>query len=214
MSETDAGKVDAFFIELDRWGDEARALREIVDTCGLEVAWKWKQPCYVHGGTNVLMIAPFAKYCALAFFAGALLDDPDGVLVAPGKDSQSARQLRFTAVEEVTAQRERIVGFIEAAKRNVDEGTKVEFTAKDELELPVELVERFADVDGLETAFHALTPGRQRGFVLHISGAKKAATRSSRVEGHMERILAGKGIHDCVCGKSAKMPRCDGSHAR
>ena len=91
---------------------------------------------------------------------------------------------------------------------------RVEFTAKDELELPDELVDRFEDVAGLEDAFFALTPGRQRGFVLHISGAKQSATRASRVEGHIERILAGKGIHDCVCGRSARMPRCDGSHSR
>lgn len=214
MTEVTAAAIEEFFERLDRWKPEALALREIIDGCGLEGAWKWRQPCYVWAGKNVVMIAPFAKYCALSFFAGALLTDPDVRLVAPGKDSQSARQLRFTSVEEIEGQRDVIVGFIDEAKRHVDVGTKVEFTAKDELELPHELVDRFQDVDGLEDAFFALTPGRQRGFVLHISGAKQTATRASRVEGHVERILAGKGIHDCICGRSARMPRCDGSHSR
>ena len=209
-----ADAIEEFFERLDRWKPEALALREIVDGCGLEATWKWRQPCYVHAGTNLLMIAPYVKHCALSFFNGVLLPDPDGRLVAPGKDSQSARQLRFDSVEEIDAQRDVIVGFITAAKAAVDAGTKVEFTAKDELELPDELVDRFEDVAGLEDAFFALTPGRQRGFVLHISGAKQSATRASRVEGHIERILAGKGIHDCVCGRSARMPRCDGSHSR
>ncbi len=207
-------EIDDYFETIDSWRDEAAALRSVLQATPLVEDWKWNQPCYTHEGKNVAMIAPFAKYCSLSFFAGVLLADPDGLLITPGKDSQSARQLRFTSVDAIEARKEAIVAFVAEAIRHVDEGTKVDFSAKDELELPVELIDRFADVDGLEAAFQALTPGRQRGFVLHISGAKQSTTRAKRVESHLDRILAGKGIHDCICGKSARLPRCDGSHSQ
>lgn len=207
-------QADEYFASAEKWPDEMRALRPLVLAAGLDEDWKWNQPCYTHDGKNVVMIAPYAKYCALAFFQGVLLDDPEGLLVAPGKDSQSARQLRFTSPNEVAEHESTIVRFLREAMSHVDKGTRVEFPAKDELDLPDELVERFDVVEGLEEAFMALTPGRQRGFVLHISGAKQSATRGARVDKHIERIMAGKGIHDCICGKSGRMPRCDGSHSR
>jgi len=207
-------EVDAFFAELDAWADECRALRTILVDAGLTETWKWKQPCYTHTDKNVAMISPFKNHASLSFFQGVLLTDEAGLLTVPGKDSQSARQWRFTSVEDIAAHRSTVVAYLEEAVRHVDEGTAVDFTAKDALELPAELVARFADVDGLEEAFMGLTPGRQRGFVLHIDGAKQSATRSARVEKHLDRILAGRGIHDCICGKSARMPRCDGSHSR
>lgn len=205
-------EIDNFFTSAAKWRDEMAELRTYVLAGEFDEEWKWKQPCYTHAGKNVVMVAPFTNYVALAFFQGVLLADDDGVLVAAGKDSQSARQLRFTSIDEVREQRKRIAEYLAEAKRHVDEGTVVAFPAKDELVLPNELRERFVDVDGLEDAFMGLTPGRQRGLVLHIAGAKQEATRRSRVDKHIERILAGKGIHDCVCGKSARMPRCDGSH--
>ncbi len=207
-------RIDEHFASLRPWGDEARALRAIVLDAGLEETWKWKQPCYVHADTNVAMISTFTRHASLSFFAGVLLDDPDGVLTTPGANSQSARQLRVVSVDDVERLEPEIRRLLRQAKRHAAAGTRVEFTAKDELELPVELAARFDDVEGLEAAFLALTPGRQRGFVLHIAGAKQAATRAKRVDGHLDRILAGKGIHDCVCGRSARMPRCDGSHSR
>lgn len=214
MPAVSTPEIEEFYAGLDAWRDEAAALRAIVLDVGLEETWKWRQPCYVHAGTNVVMVAPFKEHCDLAFFAGVLLSDPDGLLTVPGKDSQSARQFRFTSVAEIERHDAAIRGFLTEAKDHAEAGTKVEFAAKDELQLPDELLARFDDVEGLEGAFHALTPGRQRGFVLHIAGAKQSATRAKRVEGHLERILAGKGIHDCVCGTSARMPRCDGSHSR
>lgn len=206
--------IEAFFDDAPTWRNEMTTLRPLVLAAGLDEDWKWKQPCYTAAGKNVVMIAPFARYCALAFFQGVLLDDPAGLLVTPGANSQSARQLRFTSVDEIEEHREAIDAFLAEAVTHAEQGTAVSFTAKDELVLPAELLERFDTVDGLEAAFTALTPGRQRGFVLHIDGAKKQSTRLARVDKHTERILAGKGIHDCVCGKSARMPRCDGSHAR
>ena len=207
-------EVDAFFAELDDWADECRALRPLVLAAGVAEEWKWKQPCYTHGGKNVAMISPFKHHASLSFFQGVLLADSAGLLTPPGKDSQSARQWRFTCVEEIEQQAASITAYVAEAMRLVDAGTAVDFSAKDELELPDELVERFEGVPGLEDAFMNLTPGRQRGFVLHIAGAKQSATRSARVDKHLDRILAGKGIHDCICGKSDRMPRCDGSHAR
>ncbi len=207
-------EIEDFYAGLDAWRNEAAALRAIVLDVGFDETWKWRQPCYVHADTNIVMVAPFKEHCDLAFFAGVLLTDPDGLLTVPGKDSQSARQFRFTSLLEIQRHDAAIRRFLGEAKRHAEAGTKVEFAAKDELELPDELVERFDDVEGLEHAFHALTPGRQRGFVLHIGGAKQPTTRAKRVESHLDRILAGKGIHDCICGKSSRMPRCDGSHSR
>lgn len=190
------------------------ALRRIVLSSGLTEEWKWKQPCYTHGGKNVAMISSFKHHASLSFFQGVLLTDSAGLLTTPGKGSQSARQWRFGSLSDVEEQTANISSYLAEAIGHVDAGTEVSFPAKDELDLPVELTDRFADVDGLEAAFMALTPGRQRGFVLNINGAKQSATRSARVDKHLDRILAGKGIHDCVCGKSAKLPRCDGSHSR
>lgn len=207
-------EIEEFYAGLETWRDEAAALRSIVLDLGFDETWKWRQPCYVYAATNVVMVAPFKNHCDLAFFAGVLLDDPDGLLTSPGEDSQSARQFRFTSLEEIDRHEHAIRRLLNDAKEHAAAGTKVEFAARDELELPAELIARFADVDGLEEAFHSLTPGRQRGFVLHIRGAKQSATRSKRVEGHIDRILAGKGIHDCICGRSGRMPRCDGSHSR
>lgn len=209
-----ATEIDGFFADAEQWREEMLALRPLVVASGLHEEWKWRQPCYTHRGKNVVMIAPFKSHCTLSFFQGVLLSDTEGLLTSPGKDSQSARQWRFTSVEEIVRRSDTIAAYLDEAMGHVDAGTAVEFTAKDTLQLPDELIERFDQVDGLEDAFHDLTPGRQRGFVLHINGAKKSSTRSSRVDGHVDRILAGKGIHDCVCGKSARLPRCDGSHSR
>jgi len=205
---------DTFFDDLDEWGDECRALRACALEVGLVEEWKWKQPCYTHNGKNVAMISPFKSYASLSFFQGVLLADTARLLTVPGKNSQSARQWRFASVVEVAEHGDTIVVYLREAMAHVDAGTAVAFPAKDQLELPDELVDKFAEMDGLEDAFFALTPGRQRGFVLHIAGAKQSTTRASRVDKHVDRIMAGKGIHDCVCGRSAKMPRCDGSHSR
>lgn len=207
-------EVDDFFDGLTMWAEECRALRAIVLTSRATETWKWKQPCYTHNGKNVAMISPFKNYASLSFFQGVLLSDDAKLLTTPGKDSQSARQWRFHSVEEVEEHRETIAAYITEAMGHVDLGTNVEFSAKDELVYPDELIDAFEAVDGLEDAFLSLTPGRQRGYVLFIEGAKQTATRAGRVDKHVARILAGKGIHDCHCGKSERMPRCDGSHAR
>ena len=198
----------------DQWSDELAALRQIALDAGLVETRKWNQPCFTHHEANVAILGGLKRHCSIGFFQGVLFDDPQNLLIAPGKNSQSARQLRFTSVDEIEAQRGAIDSFLEQAKHHVDAGTKVDFAAKDHLELPDELVAKFDEHVGLQDAFEALTPGRQRGFVLHIAGAKQSATRASRVDKHVPRILASKGIHDCICGKSARMPRCDGSHSR
>lgn len=207
-------EVDNFFDELDLWADECRALRSSVLAAGLIETWKWKQPCYTHLGKNVAMISPFKNYASLSFFQGVLLADEGKVLSSPGKDSQSARQWRFGSVEEIQDHAALIGAYIAEAMGHVDAGTKVAFPAKEKLAFPDELIDKFQSVTGLEEAFLSLTPGRQRGYVLFIEGAKQSATRAGRVDKHIERILAGKGIHDCYCGKSERMPRCDGSHAQ
>lgn len=206
--------VDEYIGSLGKWASEAAALRQILLDADLDETVKWRQPCYTHAGKNVALIAPLSDCCALSFVNGVLLADHDARLVAPGVNSQSVRYLPFVSVAEIRADRDVTLRYLAEAKSHIDRGSTVAFASLDELKLPAELVERFADVDGLEGAFRALTSGRQRGLVLHIEGAKQPATRARRVESHIERILAGKGVHDCVCGKSERMPRCDGSHAR
>ncbi|NNC79105.1 MAG: hypothetical protein HKN94_03035 [Acidimicrobiales bacterium] len=207
--------VDDFFGSADGWQQEMRLLRSIVGDHELTEAFKWRQPCYTTAeNKNVAIISGFKEYCALAFFKGSLLEDPDGWLEAPGENSQSSRILKFTSVGEIEARRAVIEEFIRAAIEVEAAGKTVELKATSEYEMPEELLDEFSRSSEFEAAFHALTPGRQRGFILFFGGAKQSATRVARIEKHRERIFAGKGIHDCVCGRSQRLPRCDGSHSR
>ena len=197
---------------LRSWKKEITALREIVLSSGLEETLKWKQPCYTHRNKNVLIISGFKDYCSLNFFKGSLLPDPEGLLVAAGNNSQAARQLRFRNMEEINSRLPAIRVFINEALHIEETGKKVHFKKVNEYELPQELREQFTQSAEFETAFRALTPGRQKAYILHFSGAKQAQTRLARIERYTPRILNGKGINDCVCGLSKRMPGCDGSH--
>jgi uncharacterized protein YdeI (YjbR/CyaY-like superfamily) len=162
-------QVDAFLRDAPAWRDELTALRAIVLDSGLAEDWKWRAPCYTFEGRNVAILGAFRAYCALGFFKGALLKDADGILTAPGKDSQFMRQARFTDVRRI---------------------------AELEAVLRADIAEAVEVRPDLRAAFDALTPGRRRGYVLHIAGGKRSATRRSRVERCAPRILDGKGLHD------------------
>jgi len=185
--------VDDYVEASERWPAEVAALREVLLGCGLEEEVKWGKPCYARDGRNLAIVQEFKDFLALMFFKGALLDDPDGVLEAQGPNSRSAMRMRFTSVDDVTRSAGEIGALVAEAIRVEDAGLSVEPA---ELELVPELKERLDADPALREAFEALTPGRRREYNLHVGEAKKAATRRSRVDKHVDRILAGKGLRD------------------
>lgn len=194
------------------WQKELTALRLILLDCGLTEEWKWKQPCYTYEGSNIGILGSFKTNCVFSFFKGVLLKDEHHILEKPGANSQSARVVRITDVKQVTELEKILKRYIYEAIEVEKAGLKVELKSNSELVFPEELHTKFAQDPAFHHAFQALTPGRQRGYNLYFSGAKSSKSRRDRIEKHTERILAGKGIHDCICGRSQKMPRCDGSH--
>lgn len=189
-------RFDRYFSTTRTWPDEKRRLREILLEFPLSEELKWRKPCYVHEGANVAIIYGMKECCGLGFFKGALLDDPHGVLVAPGANSQASRQMRFRSVQEID-EKEPIVRALIANAIEVEKaGLKVEFSARHELTYPEQLVERMESDPAFRSAFEALTPGRRRGYVLFFSAAKQPKTRASRIEKHAARIREGKGLHD------------------
>lgn len=196
------------------WHVERLHLRDILIGCGLTETLKWGGLCFTHNDTNLAMIYALRDYIGVGFFRGALIADPDGHLHAQGENSQAVRLMGFTSIAEMDAQTLVLQGFVAAAKDISDQGLKVDFKQKHDLDYPIELVDQMDADPVFAEAFEALTPGRKRGYILFISGAKATATRKGRVHKHLDRILAGKGIQDCICGLSARMPRCDGSHKK
>ena len=178
------------------WHDERRKLRRIMLDCGLEERVKWGKLCYGLGGANVVIIYGMKASCALGFFKGALLADDAGVLVAPGAQSQAMRRLHFTSLAEIEAAEDSIRRFIGQAIELETRGVKIAFDAKDNLEVPGELQDALDADPALAEAFAALTPGRRRGWVLQVSGAKRSDTRVERIRKAREKILAGKGPNE------------------
>ncbi len=193
---TEARRLDPYFTKAKLWPEEQRRLRAILLEFPLTEELKWRQPCYTHDGGNVVILHAMKDYAGLGFLKGALIDDPEGLLVAPGKNSQAARQMRFCSVAEIDAQADALRAIIESAIAVQKAGLKVDFKARRELVYPDELQAKLDSDAAFRAAFEALTPGRQRGYVLHISDAKQSATRANRVERHAPRILEGKGMHD------------------
>ena len=189
-------QVDAYLRTVGRWRAELEMLRAIVLDSGLTEEFKWRQPCYTLQQKNVVILGDFKEYCAVGFFQGALLQDAAGVLHRPGGNTRAARMLRFPGVGEVAEREPLLRTYLREAIDVERAGLKVDFARDRELEVPEELRRRFAELPGLEAAFAALTPGRRRAYVLHVSGAKQASTRASRVDRCVPRILAGKGLHD------------------
>ena len=194
MTAVDA-KVEAFYAKAGTWQAELAALREILLACNLTETFKWRSPVYTFDGANVALVWGFKEACTLGFFKGVLLKDPAGILVAQGENSRSARVAKFTSVAEIRKAEKTVKAYVAETIANEKAGLKVDLP-KDDLEYPAELVEALDGDPGLREAFEALTPGRQRGWVLHFSQAKQSATRASRIEKASPRILAGKGMND------------------
>ena len=191
---TDNSKVDEFVSRAKAWQAEMQKLRSILLNCGLEEALKWGKPCFTFEGANVAIIQPFKEHCALMFFKGALLPDTHGLLRSQGENSQSALRLEFTSESQI--KKAVLESYVKGAIAVEKQGLKVDFKAKRELELPQELTVLLKKDRKLAKAFAALTPGRQRGYVLHFAGAKQPQTRTARIEKVIPLILAGKGFHD------------------
>jgi len=194
MSENPA--VNAFLGKATSWKEEMTRLREIVLSCELKEEMKWGQPCYTLDGDNIVLIHGFKEYCALLFFKGALMKDPNGILIQQTENVQSARQIRFTNLKEITKSAKIVKAYIEEAIKVGQSGQKVEFKETIEYPVPEELQIKFDELPGLRDAFYALTPGRQRGYLLHFAAPKLSKTRESRVEKCMDQILEGRGLND------------------
>ena len=179
-----------------RWSAEFAALRQVCLASGLNEELKWGQACYDLNGGKVVLIHGFKTYCALLFMKGALLEDPKGLLVQQTKNVQSARQLRFASLDEIIAHRATIKAYIKEAVSVEKSGAKVQMKSVAQFEVPEEFQRRLDHDAKLAKAFHALTPGRQKAYLLHFAGAKRATTRAARVEKHAPRILQGYGLDD------------------
>jgi uncharacterized protein YdeI (YjbR/CyaY-like superfamily) len=189
-------KVDFYFDKAGKWQEATEKLRKIVLSCGLTEELKWGCPCYMQGKSNIVLIHVFKEYCALLFFKGALLNDPDGILIQQTENVQAARQIRFTDAKQVTKQAAVLKTYIQEAIRIEKAGLKVELKKPAEFAMADEFRAKL-DIDrNLEKAFEALTPGRQRAYLLHFSSAKQAKTREARVEKAIPQILDGKGLDD------------------
>jgi uncharacterized protein YdeI (YjbR/CyaY-like superfamily) len=179
-----------------RWSAEFAALRQLCLASGLNEELKWGQACYDLNGGKVVLIHGFKEYCALLFMKGALLKDRKGILVQQTKNVQSARQIRFTSPADINKQKTAVAAYINEAVAVEKSGAKVQMKGVADYEMPAEFLKRLDDDPELAEAFHALTPGRQKGYLLHFAGAKQCATRAARVDKHTPRILRGLGLDD------------------
>ncbi|HCD34139.1 MAG TPA: hypothetical protein DER01_17140 [Phycisphaerales bacterium] len=211
MNQTNP-KVDGFLRKAKLWQEELTQLRAILLDCQLTEDVKWRQPCYMFEQSNIAILGGFKEYCALSFFKGALLKDPNGILTQPGENTQAARLIRFTSVQQIIECKHIIKAYILQAIEVEKAGLKVELKKDDALDIPDELKTQFDQNPALKTAFNKLTPGRQRGYLLFITAVKQSKTRTARIEKYTPQILDDKGFNDCTCGLSKKMPNCDGSH--
>ncbi|AZB41755.1 hypothetical protein CEF21_05250 [Bacillus sp. FJAT-42376] len=205
-------KADEFLSKADKWKKEYETLRKLVLDCGLTEDFKWMHPCYTLDGKNVVLIHGFKEYCALLFHKGALLKDPHGILIQQTENTQAARQIRFTSVQEIADREALLKEYIHEAIEVEKAGLSVKGKEKTEYTVPEEFQNKLDELPSLKTAFDALTPGRQKAYIVYFTAPKQSKTRASRVEKYIPQILNGKGLRDCTCGYSQKMPSCDGSH--
>ena len=189
-------KVDFYFDNDNKWQEEIRKLRTIVLDCGLTEELKWGVPCYTFQESNVVLIHVFKEYCAFLFFKGALLNDPNGILVQQTKNVQAARQVRFTSVQEIVKMKTVLKAYIYEAIEVEKAGLKVKLKKSTEFSIPEEFQKKLDKISSLKKAFYALTPGRQRAYLLYFSAPKQSKTREARIEKYKQHILSGKGLND------------------
>jgi uncharacterized protein YdeI (YjbR/CyaY-like superfamily) len=189
-------KVDWYFTKNKSWQKEIETLREIALDCGLDEELKWGCPCYAYKGSNIVLIHVFKEYCAYLFFKGVLLKDTKGILIQQTKNVQGARQVRFTSVQEIVKMKKTLKAYIFEAIEVEKAGLKVALKETKEFEMPEEFEKKLKKSAALKKAFNALTPGRQRGYLLYFSSAKQSKTREARIEKYIPQIMSGKGLED------------------
>jgi uncharacterized protein YdeI (YjbR/CyaY-like superfamily) len=189
-------EVDWFFEKPTKWQKAYRHLRELVLACGLDETLKWGCPCYTHGNANIVLIHGFKEYCALLFMKGALMKDPKGLLIQQTKNVQSARQIRFASLDEVTAREKSVKAYVREAVKIENAGLVVKPKRTEDFEVPEAFQNRLDEDATLEASFRSLTPGRQRAYLLYFAQAKQARTREARVQKCIPAILQGRGFDD------------------
>lgn len=189
-------RVDFFFTQAAKWQSEYEKLRKIILECGLKEELKWVVPCYTFIKNNIVLIHGFKEYCALLFHKGALLKDPEGILIQQTKNVQAARQIRFTNAQQVDKLKSLIKAYIYEAIEIEKRGLKVNLKKTKEYPIPEEFQNKLDEDPALKTAFQSLMPGRQRGYLLYFSQPKKSKTRISRIEKNTAHILNGMGLND------------------
>jgi uncharacterized protein YdeI (YjbR/CyaY-like superfamily) len=189
-------KADFYFRKAEKWKKEVQALRQIVLDCGLAEEVKWGCPCYTSEGNNIVLIHDFKEYCALLFFKGALMKDPKGILIQQTRNVQSARQIRFTGLPEIAKLKAALKTYVREAIAVEKAGLKVELKKVADYSVPAEFRRELDRNPALKRAFEALTPGRQRGYLLHFSAPKQSKTREARIEKCSDMILDGLGLND------------------
>ena len=188
--------VDFYFTQANKWQEEIRKLRMIILDCGLTEELKWGVPCYMFQKGNIVLIHVFKEYCAVLFFKGALLNDANGILIQQTKNVQAARQIRFTSVQQIVEIEPILKANIYEAIEVEKAGLKVDLKKTTEFTMVQEFEKKLDELPALKTAFAALTPGRQRAYMLYFSAPKQSKTRVSRIEKSMQQILDGKGLND------------------
>jgi uncharacterized protein YdeI (YjbR/CyaY-like superfamily) len=189
-------KVDGYLRKAKKWQEEMEKLRKIILDCGLTEELKWGHPCYTFQKSNIVLIHGFKEYCALLFFKGALLKHANGILIQQTENVQAGRQIRFINVREIVEMEAILKAYIHEAIEVEKTGLKVNFKRTTEFIIPEEFQKKLDEIPALKAAFNALTPGRQRGYILYFSAPKQSKTRESRVEKCMQQILNGKGLND------------------
>jgi Uncharacterized protein conserved in bacteria len=189
-------KAEAFYNKPSKWQEEYQTLRAIILACGLYEDYKWMHPCYTLDNKNILLVHGFKEYCAILFHKGALLKDPAGILIQQTENVQAARQIRFTNAQEIVEKEAILKAYIQEAIEVEQAGLEVELKSHTEYSIPEELQHKWEEVPALKEAFEALTPGRQRAYLLYFSQPKQSKTRVARVEKYMLQILDGKGLND------------------
>ena len=189
-------KVDFYFSKAGKWQEELKKLRTIVLDCQLTEELKWGVPCYTFQKRNIVLIHVFKEYCALLFFKGALLNDANGILIQQTENVQAARQIRFRHVREIAEMENLLKAYLYEAIEVEKAGLQVDFKKTAAFAIPEEFQHKLNEIPALKTAFEALTPGRQRAYVLYFSAPKQSKTRESRVEKCMQQIFNGKGLND------------------
>ena len=207
-------KVYAFISNSKNWIAELDMLRKFILDCNLSEDIKWGVPCYTYQNSNIVMIQGFKAYFGLIFFKGALLNDAYQLLVKPGENTQSGRLIRFTDIKEIIKLEHVLKAYIFESIELEKQGRKVKFEKDNTHVITEEFQQKLKNNPELKQAFEKLTLGRKRAYHLFFSAAKQSKTREIRIEKYTQQILNGKGINDCTCGLSKRMPYCDGSHGR